>query len=171
LALHCHALFPGRLPGGSWAISKAEACDMWKRAVHNATGTAYGYGSATRIERPHRSLKQELGKYMSKGNQIVAKVKANGRGDELPGQWWSMRQELGRQVKAEIVELKDDDAAHFLRHVDTLQKCGAAKIQPCTITQCDESGEIERETVVGYVGWWTSLNSFNQFMSGIPSKS
>jgi hypothetical protein len=170
LALHYHALFPGRLPGGSWAISKSDVCEFWQRAVHNATGTVYGYGSATRIERPKRNLKQELGKYMSKGNAIVEKVKQAGRGDELPAQWWSMRQDLSRQVKAEVVELTNEDADHFLRHLDNIQTMGAATLRPFPLEWTNEKTGTVHETIVGYTGWWTSLNSFKQFLGGVPSR-
>ena len=170
LALHYHMLYPGKAADGSWVVGKGEAQQLWAKAVSNATGRQEGFQGWTRVEKPKRSLKQELGKYMSKGNQIVREVKEAGRADELPKQWWSMARALVNQVKAEVVELTDDDASLFLRHLDTLQNSGAVNLRPCMTEVPDHRTGESFEILTGYVGWWNSVKHLKRFLASLPNR-
>lgn len=52
-----------------------------------------------------KSASSYLGKYMSKGGEIVADIIADGKGDQLPRQWWTATMALKKRYKSAIITL------------------------------------------------------------------
>lgn len=61
-----------------------------------------------------------IGKYMSKGGAIVREINENGRGDELPRQWWSATATMKALIESEKKHL-DQEICEFI--FDNLNDC------------------------------------------------
>lgn len=106
LAPHLHWVVQGRTSTKEmWRITPTEIKELWERMLGNLLGRSVDGKAATRIEAPRKSLQAELGKYMSKGAQIITAVHAAGKGDLLPRAWWGCSKPVRAEVKARIIVL------------------------------------------------------------------
>lgn len=104
VGLHVHWLMVGRSsPWAEWAISPKRVAEIWARVLARFLGYEPDTRKATRVEVPRKSVRKELGKYLSKGCQAVKEIVQSGQGDRLPSAWWGGQTSLKREVHASIV--------------------------------------------------------------------
>lgn len=106
--LHIHTVFGGRLPTGHPAITIEEHDRMWYDALCAALrGPVPDVGSSCNMQWVKKSAESYLGKYMSKGVQVVKKLVADGFQGWLPKQWWSISAALGRRIDDETCGVRE----------------------------------------------------------------
>lgn len=105
--LHIHTVFGGRDKTGRPAISTKQHDRMWYDALSAALrGPVPKSSYACNMQWVKKSAESYLGKYMTKGCQVVNKMCADGFSGWLPKQWWSISAALGRVI---------DDETHGVR--------------------------------------------------------
>ncbi len=162
VGLHLHYLHQGKMPGKHWAIGCEEIKNLWARLLQNLLGHDVDCSAATRIESVRKSAKGYLGKYMSKGGEIIELVKAAGKSDYLPHAWWGISHGLRKIVKDNIVILNEKTQNLIVDNIQALKDSGyIAWYYPIytTIWFENESEEI----LIGYVGGFSNFESFDYF--------
>lgn len=97
--LHLHTVFAGRTKSGKVAVSKEAHDNMWRDALMvGVCGPVVQLRSACNLQWVKKSAESYLGKYMSKGTQIVRELCEGGFEGWLPKQWWSMTRSLGKRI-------------------------------------------------------------------------
>jgi hypothetical protein len=146
---HLHWLMQGRLNRRShWLILPAEIQAIWQRLLSNLLGRLVDCSAATRIEKPRKSLRAELGKYLSKGGSVIKKIIDAGKADLLPSAYYNASQSLKREVKEAIVILSGDACLNFIDSLESLQREGLLKYRK--IMHKFEDG---LEICLGFVGF------------------
>ena len=100
--LHCHFVFVGRARRKGWAISTTQHDLLWAQAIETVLGKPIGnIHAACQLKRVDGKPDTYLGKYVSKGAQVVEKVKEAGLSEWLPKQWWNCSRRLNKQIEKE----------------------------------------------------------------------
>jgi hypothetical protein len=90
--LHLHMVFVGRGSGGSWCLSPQAVRQAWQRAVE-ARLTSYtgqlDFSSVENIQMVRESAEAYLGKYMSKGTELIASWRSMFEHFPIPHTWWN----------------------------------------------------------------------------------
>jgi hypothetical protein len=114
VALHLHLVFQGKLSDRSpWAITPARIDKLWRSQLERVLDRPVDVSAANKLETPKKPLEKEIGKYISKGGSLIAKIIADGKEHLIPRSWWGMTTALKQRVKAAIVNL-DSDIATWL---------------------------------------------------------
>ncbi len=175
VALHAHLIFQGRKNRyTNWAISKDEIKEVWGRLLSNAllhkrikkqVDTSF----ATRIESVKHSVSKYLGKYMSKGNDVVNAVIEAGKQDELPPKWDRISDSLRKRVKAMIIVPKEAAKMFLADNIEALKEQGIVswyfpiKLDFSQIfSWFDEKIHGEAVKVIGYCGEFATEEYMNQ---------
>lgn len=162
IALHEHFLCVGRHVGNTWAISVNEFREAWFRCLENATGISVPgdrQSAATRVEKVRKSASAYLGKYMSKGGQVLRTLVEEGKCDRIPRNWvhssiamthsyYASIRKLYGNVVGKIITSFSNEAAKCLRYV-----------RPITIktSTCNPDLVVmESDVIVGWMYWLTS---------------
>lgn len=125
VGLHLHWVIPGRANRyADWAFKPAEIKALWQRILSNQIGRDPDCEASTRIEKPRTSLAQELGKYLSKGVDVIKAVVKCGKAHLLPSAWWGASKVLKSEVKSAIVEINGPVAIWIDRNLKALKSEG-----------------------------------------------
>lgn len=104
--LHIHTVFRGKTAAGAWAVSTKEHDQMWYDALsYGARNAIPSVRSSCNLQRVKKSAEGYLGKYMSKGTKVVAKLVADGFCGWLPKQWWAMSRTLAARIDQETRDI------------------------------------------------------------------
>lgn len=145
---HLHWVMQGKLTRRShWLITPDQVKQLWQNQLTNLLGNKINCDSATRIEKPRKSLSKEMGKYLSKGGKLWKKIKDAGHGHMLPTAYWGASKDLKAQVKKLIVCLTGDEALEFIDNLEAMSKAGLLKYHTIAI---EYNG---KEITVGWVGY------------------
>lgn len=146
VALHLHLVFQGRKDSRSdYAIKPAQIDRIWRSQFERVLGRSVDVSASNKLEVPRKDLGKELGKYISKGGKLVAKIIADGKGHLLPSSWWGMTTSLKRKVKAAIVNLDSDTATWLSESSNDLP----VKLFDIRL------GETYKNKLVARIGWIT----------------
>lgn len=111
VALHLHLVFQGKLSDRSpWAITPARIDKFWRSQLERVLDRPVDVSAANKLHPPKKPLETEIGKYISKGGKLIAKIIADGKEHLIPRSWWGMTTSLKRKVKTAIVNLDTDTA-------------------------------------------------------------
>jgi hypothetical protein len=155
VCLHAHMVFRGRLSAWqSWAIDKQWVKDLWNRQLELVIGAPFDGRATTRIERPRKSLKKELGKYLSKGSKVITSVVELGLGEQLPRGWVNISLCLRRDVFNSIKKISGDAITNFWDRRNELQSIGLIRFREILIP-ADHSRGRPRDLVIGIAGYLT----------------
>jgi len=120
-ALHEHWIFVGRLPHQTWAFRPVEIQSKWLQilgCVYKVGASEQHSKAAVNVQRVKRSAGAYLGKYMSKGGDVVAWAIENGLESMLPSSWVTRSISMLRMFQSSIVRFNIEDSRSI--H-DTLQ--------------------------------------------------
>lgn len=158
---HLHIVFKGRINRYSdWAISKERAAELWNHQIELLIGREI-YGQATtRIEKPRKSLKAELGKYLTKGSKLIRHIMELGKTELLPSAWVTCTLSLRKQVKQAIKKLSNPAINNLFDRRKELQSVGVMRYRDIEVDVGDD--RHSRTIVVGCAGYlqienWRSL--------------
>jgi hypothetical protein len=153
LALHLHLIFAGRKNAWSpWAIDKVWIRDLWNRQLEMVVGMPFFGDATTRIEKPRKSLQKELGKYLSKGARVIARVVDLGLQDQLPHFWVTVSLTLRRLVNSNIVAIVGKEVTNIWDRRRQLESLGIIRFREILIPP-DKSRGRPKEQVVGIAGY------------------
>ena len=94
--LHLHLVFQGREGYSQWKFPPRFFREQWEQSCQSVWCESTGFQSSTRIESVHSSAVSYLGKYMSKGGDVLSLCKP----ELLPSAWYTISTELKKIVKA-----------------------------------------------------------------------
>ena len=104
VALHAHYLVGGRNGVGMpWAVSIADFRDAWARAIEATVGRSLTTAPVVDVQRVKKSCVAYLGKYLSKGGEIVDAVIEGGDAHQLPSHWWGSTAGLKKEVVLQTI--------------------------------------------------------------------
>ena len=110
IGLHLHFIYKARheARGTNWLISANWCRDTWRRILANRLADVCADIPLPRCELKmvRKSASAYLGKYMSKGGNIVADILEAMPTIELPSQWWSQSSEVRSSIKERIIRLE-----------------------------------------------------------------
>jgi hypothetical protein len=99
--LHLHMVFVGRAGGGSWCLSPMDVRQAWQRAVRKQLKSftdALDFSSAENIQMVRKSAETYLGKYMSKGAELIASWQSMFESFPIPHTWWNCSLAMKRTI-------------------------------------------------------------------------
>ena len=100
--LHLHSVFCGKSRGGNWAISREVHDDFWKDSLCSVLGDhSIDVSYACKLETVRKSAERYLGKYLSKGSEVVQSLAKQGFSGWVPKQWWNMSRDLADRIDQE----------------------------------------------------------------------
>lgn len=100
-ALHMHLVFVGRQSRyEGWKIHCHEFRSAWKEVLEIILGHSIYSEALENVQGVRKSAEGYLGKYMSKSQNEVEKVKENGDEWMLPKQWWTSTKEMKEWLKS-----------------------------------------------------------------------
>lgn len=129
VALHLHAVFPGRHYGCAWEYTPLDYKLVWNRVLQkvlNKSENDAEWSATTNVQSVKRSAANYLGKYLSKGSTLVKAVIDAGHLSNVPCSWYICSKELRtlllRSVKRFTEELADkvyraliENSSEFIR--------------------------------------------------------
>jgi hypothetical protein len=86
-----------------WAVSVTEFRDAWSRAIEATIGRPLTTAPIVDVQRVKKSCVAYLGKYLSKGGEIVDAVIERGDADQLPSHWWGSTADLKKEVVLQTI--------------------------------------------------------------------
>jgi hypothetical protein len=157
VAPHIHLLCQGRLwRNRPWIITKEWLDNTWANVLANCLGHPVPAKACCRIEVPRKGLRGEMGKYLTKGGQILEEIKDAGKGDLLPHQWQSRYSPMMKRVKEARIHLKGEQATWIDRHLPELRAEGLLTFWWVKRPVVDRvTGEITKQ-ICGAAGRFTS---------------
>lgn len=162
VAPHLHLTMVGKKHryAKQWAISKGEVRSLWERLLGNLLGRPVTCQAATRVERPRKSLKAEMGKYMSKGGKVIKEIIEAGKGDDLPSSYTGCSNNLRKAFKKSIVKIRGYEGDRFLDRQEEFKQAGLLFYKPIIIY----AQNLGRDITVGFVGWIKEKQIINDFL-------
>lgn len=159
IAMHLHFVFLSRpAAADAYWLTKEKLTQFWGEALERFLGHPVPRSALTNVQACKSETGRELAKYQTKGSQVVAKVKAMGRADELPGQWWSMCKAMKEFDKANTFSLKGYRAEYLIANCDALADNSAIMYRPIL-------KEIEgREIRLGIAGFFVNDEALGEFL-------
>lgn len=101
--LHAHFVFVGAARNGGWIVTPSRHDAIWEKALESVLGISdCDVSKACQLKSVSESAEGYLGKYMSKGGGVVARVIADGYGDWLPRQWWNCSRSLVKRIDSQL---------------------------------------------------------------------
>jgi len=163
VAPHLHLIYVGKRHryDKQWAISKVEVRSLWERILGNLLDRPITCQAATRVERPRKSLKAEMGKYMSKGGKVIRDIIDDGKGDQLPSNYGGATDNLRNAYKKRIVVYRGYEALKFIDNLETMKQAGLLFYKPIIIY----AANLGKEITVGFVGWIKEKEIVSQFLA------
>ncbi len=163
VAPHLHLTMVGKKHRYSkqWAISKGEVRSLWERLLGNLLGRPVTCQAATRVERPRKSLKAEMGKYMSKGGQVIKEIIDAGKGNDLPSSYCGCSDNLKKAIASRMVILRGSEAEKFIDNLESMKESGLLFYKPIIIY----AANLGKEITVGFVGWIKEKEIVEQFLA------
>jgi hypothetical protein len=168
IGLHLHFIYKARHEkrGNRWLVSARWCRDTWRRILANRLDHVCTDIPLPRCELAivHTSGARYLGKYMSKGVKVCADIKKAMPDVTLPAQWWTLPNNLRRDIKARIIRL-DSISAY------TLWKAASADPPIPEIffaRRVEISSEVFGVRSVGILGR-LDFNWFKNYYEGIDS--
>lgn len=153
LALHLHLVFAGRTSAWQpWALDSNRARYLWNHQLEMVVGHQFDGAATTRIERPRKSLKKELGKYLSKGSRAISRCIELGFADQLPASWTNITLSLRRAVFRAINRLTGNAITNLWDRRNQLQNLGIMRFREIFIPADLEHGR-PKDQVIGIAGY------------------
>lgn len=115
-ALHLHILFQGRRSYEKWALTPREIREAWKDVIHPylpLTNGEFYWQAMENVQRVKHSASGYLGKYMSKGSEVVNALHEVIPDIVLPTCWYLCSNVLRRKVRAKITYFTSKTFAPF----------------------------------------------------------
>lgn len=101
LGLHLHITFVGRASGRSpWAIAPIFFRQKWNAILARIVGAGRVSNAAENLQMVKKSAEGYLGKYLSKGTQIIGEIVEVYGPDVVPSAWYTCSMGLKQLVKA-----------------------------------------------------------------------
>ncbi|HEY9834961.1 MAG TPA: hypothetical protein V6D26_30695, partial [Stenomitos sp.] len=135
----------------NWSIKPRWFKETWERIISNHLGRPIVTPWATRVESPRGSVAKEMGKYLSKGGDVLKAIAAEGLLEQLPSSYWGASLKLKRAVKSRIAVYSGEAVNHMMDHLDYWQEEGVLKFRPILL-------ETEgRPICLGAVGFFVDV--------------
>lgn len=155
VAPHLHLIFQGRKYWSDfWQISTSRVRDIWNRQIEVIIGAPFYGGATTRIEKPRKSLKAELGKYFTKGGSIIKQIIEDGKGHLLPTGWTICTVSLKNRVKRAIKTLSTIAIEHLYDRRKQLKEIDILRFRDIKVEI--KYGNKSKEITVGSAGYFTT---------------
>ncbi|MBD2429428.1 hypothetical protein [Phormidium sp. FACHB-1136] len=159
VVLHVHFVFVSRAePDGPYWLTTDKLTQFWGDALENFLGHDVPRSALTNVQASKGNTGRELAKYQSKGSQVVAKAKELGKGDELPGQWWSASKAMKELDAKATFKLSGHRAEYLLTYADDLKDAGAIVYRPI-LKEFDG-----RERCLGIAGFFLNDEAMGEFL-------
>lgn len=162
IGLHLHFLFVGRKQFGSWIISTACVEEYWRDAIASVTkkgAAAADFSASTNLQRLKKSGSGYIGKYMSKGVDVVKKIKTANPDIKLPACWYTCT--LSLRAKVEKLQVTGDKAGKQIQEwIDRGRDDYFVALRSVTIT-IDGDREI-------HIGWAGKLSERGRSAMSLP---
>lgn len=114
--LHLHSVFAGVTAIGRFAITPELHDNMWYRALNVAVNVERAECTvACNLQRVKKSASSYLGKYMTKGSQVVRQAVNDGFASWVPNHWWNCTRTLSHEVKSKTRRI--DCFAYWLNDI------------------------------------------------------
>lgn len=154
IAPHLHFCFVGRKHGkGKWLINHEWIRDTWKRILENFLGREVYADAATEARGVEKSLANEIGKYLSKGGQVIREIEKAGRGAELPRAYWNIPLKLRQEIKDKTFRDRGITAQLWLNHWKQICDSGKASLRPVLVSRAGYEGLPYGNFLGGFSGW------------------
>ena len=162
VAPHLHWIIQGKLTKRShWLILPSEVKLIWEGVLGNFLKRSIDGSTATRIEKPKKSLKKEMGKYLSKGTKIIKKIAELGKSYLLPSAYHGSSKSLKKEIKDAIIILQGDDCELFIDNLENMKQMDLISFIPILWEIPDSGGKF---VAIGFVGWLRNIEVVSKFL-------
>lgn len=163
IALHTHVVYLARPHQRSdWWLKTSDWEKAWGDTLDEFLGRPVPRHAMTNVQKAKADLAFELAKYQTKGSQVIKAVNDQGRGSELPGQWWSASRALKQLDRENTHKLTGDEVEYLMSYHQQLQEMGQLRARPILISY--ETREIQ----IGIAGFFVNDAALEAFMVDRP---
>lgn len=149
LGLHLHLVFQGRRrTSGAWAIDPVWFRECWLRVLSCVVGRRVESSSCENVVMVKKSAAGYLGKYMTKGRQVIDEVVEQYGEECVPSSWYTCSLKLREAVKRCTRVEWDEDVDLVSRLPEYCSNQGIRYVQ---VNQIEFHGRL---FVVGFSGCW-----------------
>ena len=164
VAPHLHFCYVGRHHRKqAWLIDKVWMRKTWARILESFVGHEIEKSALENCQGVVKSLKCELGKYLSKGGKMIREIEAEGRSEELPSAYWNCTLELKREIKERVKKIKGVAASLWMQNWQTLNRSGIGNFRQVWARFFDPKQGREVEIPIGLSGW-VSVSNWEDFV-------
>ena len=159
IAPHIHFVYVARDRKNSpFYIQAYRFRTMWAQTLCKKVGAFndedskyVSYDASVDVQIVKKSVSSYLGKYMSKGGEVISEIWDAGRQNELPHSWWSISKPLRESYKKSIKKISPE-AVHimFYKPAQALARNIIRWYQEIYVDMCGET------RLVGVVGYFAS---------------
>lgn len=126
VAMHTHFVFVSRADSrGPYWLTPEKLTRFWGDALASVLGHDVPRSALTNVQGSNGNTGRELAKYQTKGSEVVSKVKEMGRGDELPGQWWTASKSAKEIDSRGTFSLSGRRGEYLMTYANDLKNNGA----------------------------------------------
>ena len=179
-APHIHFCYCGRAKNGRYYLHPDRVRQILKNVLENMGAENVDTSAAVNLQRIKKSAANYLSKYMSKGGEILEKLKEHGLENCIPNQWWSpvggMRKWLKkniRKISANLAEFlvtaNEEDEGIIATHQISIQLEGKITLSKSKDGKMQIKEDDDSELVVGV--WVKVERKMFELLSGIKWNS
>lgn len=122
---HIHFVVVNRdYDGAQWALQRKDLDAIWRTVLSNKLNRPIAVNAACNLEPCRKSAANEMGKYLSKGGDILKQIKLDGKIEQLPKTWLNISQSLKDRVKAKTKTYENKSVEIFFDNLDLIKANG-----------------------------------------------
>lgn len=127
-APHLHAVYVAHDGKFNWYVTAAQMRAIWKRIIEARLKAIFNEdldidcGASIDCQTVKKDASGYLAKYLSKGGDVIEKMKDRQMDDLIPSAWWHCCTKLKRQIKALVEELPSDIKIAIRQGVDLVER-------------------------------------------------
>lgn len=160
---HLHWIMQGKKTRRQfWLVLPSEIRELWERILGNFLGRVIDGSTATRIEKPVKSLRKEMGKYLSKGAKIINRLKEDGKENYLPSAYHGSSRLFKRKIKEAIKVLSGQDCDDF---IDSLFRASSKDLLSFRPIQWEIPNAGGKKITIGFVGFVKKIELIYQLIA------
>jgi hypothetical protein len=169
-AHHFHIVFVGRHLGQTWSIPTKDIRRMWQETCEAIAGKIEDtfWNVSVNSRRIEKSVKNYVGKYLTKGCESVKRIMELDPDYEFPPSWYNITNSLKKKVKEAIQTVTGIDAKYFIDWLQSNPDSLLSYQKDVTIKFTYECGGVEypKELSIGWYGYVSDYETVSDMIRG-----
>lgn len=156
IAPHLHFVYVAKPSTGTYYVTKREVREAWNSVILSIlkkgfpiTGKPAYLFASCKLQPIKKDVGRYLGKYLSKGGEIIDQINEDGREQELPRQWWTMTSEMKDIYQESLETITPALAMAMFMNPESFVEAGVLKYY--SMVSVEILGEMKTVGMVAYL--------------------